>query len=154
MEAGLDLDVTCDKCGGEFVITVNSEEDIEGVDCPFCTGYTVSYAIDLSGTKHDDDKTPLSLLPFDALEEVGRVFQFGAKKYSPHNWRKGFQWSRLASACLRHTTAWIMGEDRDPETGYLHTAHAVCCLLMLISHQLYGYGTDDRFKLEDKTKGE
>lgn len=32
--------------------------------------------------KHDDDKLPLHLLPFDALEAVTEILAFGAKKYT------------------------------------------------------------------------
>ena len=98
------------------------------------------------GTKHDSDKPPLALLPFDALEEISKVLQFGAEKYDAHNWRKGFKWSRLISSTLRHFSAWIQGEDKDPETGLSHLVHAGCNVLFLISHELHGYGEDDRYK--------
>ena len=55
----------------------------------------------------------------------------GAKKYSAHNWMKGFDWSRLYDASQRHLTAWNMGEDIDPESGFPHLAHALCCIMML-----------------------
>lgn len=96
------------------------------------------------GLKFDGDKPSLALLPVESLEEVGKVLTFGAKKYDAHNWRKGFVWSRLLSACLRHVFAFIRGEDKDPETGLSHLAHAACCLLFLISFTKTGAGTDDR----------
>ena len=34
------------------------------------------------GVKHDQGKNPLELLPFDALEEIGKVLAFGARKYT------------------------------------------------------------------------
>jgi hypothetical protein len=94
--------------------------------------------------KFDSEKVPLDLLPFEALVEVGKVLNFGAKKYARHNWRKGFHWSRLLGAALRHLFSWARGEDRDPETGLSHLAHAACTVLFLLSHELEGLGEDDR----------
>ncbi|WP_444832631.1 dATP/dGTP diphosphohydrolase domain-containing protein [Aquabacterium sp.] len=100
------------------------------------------------GMKFDGDKPMLALLPVEALEEIGKVLTFGAKKYAAHNWRKGFVWSRLLSATLRHTFAFIRGEDKDPETGLSHLAHAACCLLFLLSFTKTGAGEDDRFRVD------
>lgn len=97
-----------------------------------------------AGIKHDQGKSELALLPFDGLSEIAKVLTHGATKYSPHNWRQGFKWSRLISATLRHLFAWISGEDKDPETGLSHLAHAGCNILFLIEHELKGYGEDDR----------
>jgi hypothetical protein len=98
------------------------------------------------GIKADAEKTMLALLPFEALEEVGKVMTFGAKKYAAHNWRGGFLYSRLISAGLRHFFSFIKGEDNDPETGLSHLAHAICCLLFLLTQVLKGTGTDDRYR--------
>lgn len=96
--------------------------------------------------KADADKIPLDLLPFAALNEVGKVLGFGAKKYAAHNWRAGLSWSRLIAAGLRHLFAFAAGENNDPETGLCHLAHAVCCLLFLLEYVVKGGGTDDRYK--------
>lgn len=95
--------------------------------------------------KHDQSKTRLDLLPFAALEEVGAVLTLGAAKYSAHNWAKGTDWSRYLGATLRHVFAFARGENLDPETGRSHLAHAICCLLFLLTFQLESKGTDDRF---------
>lgn len=95
------------------------------------------------GTKHDTGKVPLNLLPFEALEEVGKALAYGANKYSAHNWRSGFEWSRLAGALLRHVFAWMRGERKDPESGLSHLAHAACMLLFLLTHELLKMGKDD-----------
>lgn len=95
--------------------------------------------------KYDDNKLPLDLLPPEALEEIARVLQHGAKKYDAHNWRKGMKWSRLYAAHLRHLFAWAVGENIDPESGLRHLAHAGCCLLFLLTYQATETGEDDRF---------
>ena len=100
----------------------------------------------MGGTKYDDEKPAMALLPPAALSEVAKVLTYGASKYSPNNWRRGFKWSRLQSASLRHLMSHIEGEDLDPETGISHVAHAICGLLFLLEHELKGLGEDDRYK--------
>lgn len=90
--------------------------------------------IELEGTKYDEDKTQYALLPADALEEVARVYTFGAKKYAANNWRKGMAWSRTFSAMLRHSWAFWRGETYDKESGLHHMGHAAFACLTLISY--------------------
>lgn len=98
-----------------------------------------------AGIKHDSGKLPLELLPTDALEEIAKVLQFGAKKYARRNWEGGIKYSRLVGAVLRHSFAWLRGEDKDPETGYSHMAHAGCEILFLIAFECRGRtDLDDR----------
>lgn len=94
--------------------------------------------------KADAEKVRLELLPIRAITEVGKVLTFGGKKYGADNWRLGMQWRRLIGAAFRHLFAFARGEDRDPETGLPHLAHATCCLLFLLTYQLEGLGHDDR----------
>ncbi len=98
------------------------------------------------GRKDDAEKPPLDLLPFDAIDGVGRVLAFGAKKYARHNWAQGMAWGRLAAAALRHLGAWLHGEDFDAESGLSHLDHAACCVLMLSALVKRRKGTDDRHK--------
>lgn len=97
-----------------------------------------------AAVKADQGKPEMSLLPMSALNEVAKVLSFGKSKYGAHNWRNGFEWTRLSSALLRHTCAWIDCDDTDDESGLNHIAHAACCALFLLEHQLKNYGTDDR----------
>lgn len=94
--------------------------------------------------KHDTSKNMLQLLPFRAVEEVGKCLTFGAEKYAAHNWRSGFEWTRLLGSTLRHLFAWARGEDLDPESGLSHVAHAATNCLFLLEHVLLGLGKDDR----------
>jgi hypothetical protein len=87
----------------------------------------------MNGIKNDSEKPQMALLPFDSLEEVARVLTFGARKYSPDNWRKvpeGLE--RYESAMLRHLAAYHRGEAVDQESGLSHLAHAACCILFMI----------------------
>jgi hypothetical protein len=96
--------------------------------------------------KFDQEKPDYSLLPPLPIDEVAKVWTFGKKKYASYNWAKGFAWSRPLAAALRHIFAFLRGEDRDPESGLLHLAHAICCLMMVIEFQITKTGVDDRYK--------
>ncbi len=99
-----------------------------------------------TATKYDGDKVPVELLPSEALEEIAKVLAFGKKKYDAWNWAKGFKWTRLIGAAIRHLYAYQRGEDKDPESGLSHIAHAGCCILFLLQHDLSKLGEDDRYK--------
>lgn len=94
--------------------------------------------------KFDAEKVRLELFHFGALEEIGKVLTFGAVKYGADNWRLGMSWRRLIGAALRHIFAFARGQDRDPETGLSHLAHAGCCIVFLLGYQINRLGVDDR----------
>lgn len=99
----------------------------------------------MTAIKADSGKPPLALIPQRPLFEVAKVLGFGAQKYGAHNYRDGFDWSRLTSSSLRHIYQFNEGENVDPETGVSHIAHAICGLLFLLEHQISGLGNDDRY---------
>jgi len=102
----------------------------------------------VAATKHDGGKTDWSLLPWDAVEEIIKVLQFGAGKYSPWNWAEngGFKFNRLFNSSMRHFVAWFWRrEDNDPETGLSHMAHLGCNVLFLLHYVLNG----NKFKTND-----
>jgi len=112
--------------------------------------------IDTPALKYDSEKLPWELLPFEAVEGMLKVLQYGKDKYTvkdeegnvissgAHNWRKGFDWSRLIGAAYRHLTAFAKGEDIDPESFEPHLFHLMCCVAFLCEHHQQGLGTDDR----------
>lgn len=102
------------------------------------------------GTKFDSGKPRMELLSTIALVEIAKVLTFGAdvKKYGAHNWRKGLEWSRVLGAAMRHLTAFTSGEDKDPESGLSHLAHAACCLMFLLEYEKHHKALDDRFKYD------
>lgn len=90
------------------------------------------------GRKFDQGKTRWSLLAgLKAARMVAEVLTYGAKKYAPNNFKhvKGWRW-RYVDAAFRHINAHLEGEAFDPETGYHHLAHAICCLVMLLDNEL------------------
>ena len=97
------------------------------------------------GLKFDTKKTMHELVPPFAQEQYAKVLTFGAQKYAPHNWEKGIEWSRIIGACKRHLLAIERGEDYDPETGLLHSAHLMCEAGFLTEfYKIFPQG-DDRF---------
>jgi len=85
------------------------------------------------GVKHDQGKVDLSMLPWEALEEIAYVYMYGAAKYDRDNWRHVEPVDRYLHACLRHLSADLQGERRDTESNLRHWAHAAANLLMLIA---------------------
>lgn len=102
----------------------------------------------MSGIKHDQGKVQAELLSPTAMLEIAKVMSFGAGKYGPHNWRGGIAWSRVLGASLRHIFAYLSGEDKDPETGLSHLAHAGCCIMFLLEYETTHKELDDRYKNE------
>lgn len=87
----------------------------------------------MNGVKHDQGKSRMDLIPFEALDEIGKVLEFGTRKYAPENWKKvPDAIPRYEAALLRHIAAYKRGELNDPESGLSHLAHAGCCLLFLM----------------------
>jgi hypothetical protein len=80
----------------------------------------------MKGTKFDDGKPRLAEMIIDfkePLQELCKVWEFGAKKYSKSNWKLVDNGKdRYTNALLRHL---IAEEDKltDDETELLHSAH-------------------------------
>ncbi len=82
------------------------------------------------GIKHDQGKLNLTLLPFDALENVAKVLEHGAKEYSPNGWRS-VEYERYEKALLRHISKYFQGEMIDSKSGLPHIDHIVCNAMFL-----------------------
>lgn len=54
-----------------------------------------------------------SLIPVGPLTSLAELYAKGAVKYSEHNWRKGYDWSKSIDSLFRHTTEWMSGKDLD-----------------------------------------
>jgi len=85
-----------------------------------------------TGIKFDTDKLDYTLLPWDSIEDIVKVLEFGARKYARDNW-KNVEAERYVKAAFRHLVAYQQGERSDQETGLSHLAHLGCCVLFLLS---------------------
>ena len=86
------------------------------------------------GMKFDSGKLDYTLVPWDGMDEVVKVLEFGAKKYARDNWKKvEHAETRYLAAAFRHIIKYNEGEVADKETGLSHLAHATCCMLFLLA---------------------
>ena len=96
-----------------------------------------------TGLRHNAGKTRHDLVPAFAQEQYARVLTFGALKYEERNWEKGMPWSKVLASLERHLQAVKNGEDFDPETGLLHSAHIMCNAAFLTQYfKTYPQGDD------------
>ena len=91
-------------------------------------------------------KPRFSLIPQYALEEVAKVFTYGAEKYEEHNYSKGAPNLDYIDAALRHINKYLRNRDIDHETAYSHLAHAISNLMMTLDNDMIGVSIDKRNK--------
>lgn len=111
--------------------------------------------IDLTGSNVDAPKTALkadsgkpdmSHIYGGFLAEVARAMEYGAKKYKRGDYLNGHKATQIVSALLRHTFAWLWGEETDPESGVSHLGHMGANIMMLVHQRDVGTLKDDRVK--------
>lgn len=102
------------------------------------------YNLDKVAVKYDANKPDFTYLSYEFMEEMVKVREFGAKKYTRNNWKKGFKVTRSLAAALRHIYSFLRGETNDPESGLSHLAHAACCLEHAIYDMKVHPENDDR----------
>lgn len=102
-------------------------------------------SVSSTGAEKGTKAERFSLLPAEALAAVARHYGVGAAKYSAHNWRKGYEWSKSYDALQRHSNAFWAGEDIDAETGSPHMAAVAFHALTLITFMAEHPEMDDRF---------
>ena len=83
------------------------------------------------GIKYDDDKLRYDLLPFEAIDEVVKVLNYGVKRYGANTWQN-VESERYVAALLRHISAWRQGEKNDEESGLPHLSHILCNAMFLV----------------------
>lgn len=99
------------------------------------------------GIKYDSGKVRMELLSRIYLWGVAAVLTYGARKYESHGWRKGIARTRLIGGALRHLTAYMDGEDNDPETGICHLFHASCMIMFASEDHYLRPALDDRYRV-------
>lgn len=84
--------------------------------------------------KNDTEKNRLELIDPYFIEGIGEVMSYGARKYTPNNWKNGGSdedIERIIGALLRHINAYQRGEKIDRETGISHLYHLTCNAMFL-----------------------
>jgi 5'(3')-deoxyribonucleotidase len=96
------------------------------------------------GLRFNQGKARYDLIPAYAQHQYALVLTKGAEKYAERNWEKGMPWSKILSSLERHLYAIKRGEDYDPETGLLHSAHIMCNAAFLTEYYKIFPQGDDR----------
>ena len=112
-----------------------------------------------TGLRYNDNKNRLELVSNYAINEMAKVYTYGAKKYTlynedgtikadgANNWRNGMKWSTVLASLKRHIAAFERGEDFDPESLEYHLSHAMTnCSFLLEYYKIYPQGDDRRHK--------
>lgn len=76
------------------------------------------------GKKYDQGKLRWDLLPLTLIEDIVKIYTFGAQKYGENNWQKlkdGY--NRYKAAMFRHLMEFEKGHVNDNESGLNHLAH-------------------------------
>lgn len=95
------------------------------------------------GLRFNQGKTRYDLQPPFADEQYAMVLTKGAEKYAERNWEQGMRWSKVISSLERHLQAIKRGEDFDPESGLLHSAHVMTNAAFLTEYyKIYPQGDD------------
>lgn len=98
------------------------------------------------GKKNDGGKPKISLIPKEALWGMAQAFTYGANKYGQYNFKAGITYTRLADAAYRHLSAFMDGENDDPESGNNHLFHCLASVAMLTFMHFNRPTMDDRYK--------
>lgn len=96
--------------------------------------------------RFNTDKPKWSLVDFKSLEPMVNVLEFGAKKYSAHQWKIGLPTTEICESLLRHIFAYMNGENNDKDSGLPHIGHAMCNLMFL------QYMMDNKPEFDDRVK--
>lgn len=141
----------CAHCGEEWermLVSDGLTDAMKSIRIKTPNINAIAKAAKAKGKKFDQGKPALAYLPVRALEQVGAVMTFGAKKYGGFNYLGGLSYTRLLSAAMRHIFSFLQGKDLDEESGLPHWAHAAACLLMLGEMTFIKPAEDDRWKGE------
>ena len=100
-------------------------------------------------------KPTYSPIPPIALMALGAAMQDGVNKYGIFNWRDSKVTSTVFyDAILRHLFAWYSGEQRAPDSGIHHLAHAMAGLAILLDAEYHSVLNDDRKAWQQKVTQE
>lgn len=141
---GIDIVTIDNGFYDKYSIRFENDDNIDDVnDILHCISCTYS---DTTPTKNDrkDHKLMWELLPLDVIEEVVRVYTFGARKYGPDKWQNledGY--NRYKAALLRHLTLIDQGQHFDPESGLLHASQVAWNAIALCYFEMKEHGKGD-----------
>ncbi len=98
--------------------------------------------------RYNEGKEQWGLVHYKSLIPMVKVLEFGAKKYSPGNWKKKMDRTKLLESAQRHLAALMDGEEIDPETGISHIGNLMCNAMFYSYH--FVIDKDKQYKDESK----
>lgn len=119
----------------------------------WCSVWNNEFMYRLSWMAHSEEKTDYTHNLHEALSALTKkydishvltgmaeVMEFGEQKYSRNNWKKGFVWTEMIDAAMRHA---MFIDDIDEETGLHHWKHLSFCLAVLQYMLEFKVGVND-----------
>lgn len=103
--------------------------------------------------RHNKDKPEMSQLDPRFVMAMAELLTEADKcgKYDTYNWAKGQKYTVVYDSLMRHMTAFMTGEDMDPESEKSHLIHAACNIMFLWNNWMQENPEfDDRFFKEKK----
>lgn len=91
-------------------------------------------------------KPRLSLMPMEAMYDVGDALTYGETHYGTSNWKKGIPVSYLIDAALRHLLQFASGEDLDKDSKCPHLGSAMANISFASWMMRHKKKMDDRMK--------
>ena len=98
------------------------------------------YQMGNNGIKYTKGKAKVSLVPYEAIEAIARVREFGVNKYGdPAAWYDNAKSMDFIEAAMRHIgkhmNAHVLHNmyEIDDESGLDHIDHALCSLAMAVA---------------------
>lgn len=98
----------------------------------------------------DKTKPRIHLIPSEATLGMAQALTFGVIKHGRYQFRDSdLTHTDIIDSLMRHTLAYLSGEDNDPETGYPHTWHIGANFAMLEWKRIHQPELDDRYKKKE-----
>ena len=88
----------------------------------------------MSAERHNIGKLRWDLVDWSSVEEMLKVLEFGAIKYSADNWKKGLNKKEILESTQRHLISLFQDETKDPESQLHHAGHIMCNMLFYLYH--------------------
>lgn len=82
--------------------------------------------------RYNEGKEKWSLVHFKSLIPLVEVLEFGAKKYSKDNWKKGLDLEEITESMFRHLISIMDGEKLDKESNLHHMGHIMANAMFYI----------------------
>lgn len=94
--------------------------------------------------RHNVGKLRWSLVDWKGVEEMLKVLEFGAIKYSADNWKKGLNREEILESTQRHLIQLFQKEEQDQESQLHHAGHIMCNMMFYLYHARHSSFVSER----------